>query len=57
MAFYTIAHHLLNGTLDGSNGATNPIKPEEMTDGVWDAIFLNKPIPKDCTIDEKLILT
>lgn len=39
-AYYTVAHLLQGGVIDGS--ATGPlgIKVEDMTDEVWDAIFL-----------------
>lgn len=44
MAYYTIAHMLHSGALDGSKPGLAGIKPEDLTDAVWDYIFL---APKD----------
>ncbi len=38
MAYYTVAHILHEGSLDGSV-SPNGIKPEQMTDAVWEWIF------------------
>ncbi|KAJ6704598.1 LEUCYL-TRNA SYNTHETASE [Salix viminalis] len=35
MAYYTVAHFLHNEDMYGAN-KTHPIKPEEMTDDVWE---------------------
>lgn len=40
MAYYTVAHFLQGGTLTGDQGNAYNIKPEYMTDDVWDYIFL-----------------
>jgi len=47
MAYYTIAHHL-HGSIDNLTGtATSPagITPEDLTDDVFNYIFLGKPFP------------
>eukprot|EP00971_Amphidinium_carterae_P245075 4865883-Amphidinium_carterae.1 len=44
MAYYTVAHILQEGVLDGSAGNGNDIKPEDLTDEVWDFVFLKKPL-------------
>ncbi|KAJ8618687.1 hypothetical protein MRB53_014873 [Persea americana] len=44
MAYYTIAHLLQNGDMYGS--ATSSVKPEQMTDEVWDFVFHDGPFPK-----------
>lgn len=46
MSYYTIAHFLQQGTLDGEP-AKNPIKPEWMTPAVYDHVFLGKDLPSD----------
>ncbi|KAJ0976414.1 hypothetical protein J5N97_018379 [Dioscorea zingiberensis] len=43
MAFYTVAHLLQNGDMYGSD--TSIVKPEQMTDEVWDYIFFGGPVP------------
>lgn len=42
MAYYTIAHHLQQGTLEGSVPGPAGVKPEQLTDAVWDYIFCSK---------------
>nr|CAD1838835.1 unnamed protein product [Ananas comosus var. bracteatus] len=44
MAYYTIAHILQNGNMYGSDNSS--IKPEQMTDEVWDYVFCGGPEPK-----------
>ncbi|KAK1663610.1 hypothetical protein QYE76_051769 [Lolium multiflorum] len=44
MAYYTIAHHLQNGNMYGQE--ISSIKPEEMTDEVWEYVFCDGPAPK-----------
>ncbi|KAI8893706.1 hypothetical protein BC833DRAFT_607486 [Globomyces pollinis-pini] len=44
MAYYTVAHILHEGTLDGSKPSKYGIKPSDMTDEVWSHIFTNSPI-------------
>ncbi|KAM3348461.1 hypothetical protein ACQJBY_022002 [Aegilops geniculata] len=43
MAYYTIAHHLQNGNMYGEE--ISSIKPEEMTDEVWEYVFCDGPAP------------
>ena len=51
MAYYTIAHYL-HGSIDNLNGNSSPagIKPEDMTDDVFNYIFLAKDIPAGVTL-------
>ncbi|KAJ4792022.1 Leucine--tRNA ligase [Rhynchospora pubera] len=44
MAFYTVAHILQSGDMYGSGAGT--IRPDQMTDAVWDFIFFNGSEPK-----------
>uniref|UniRef100_A0A1D1XWB6 leucine--tRNA ligase n=1 Tax=Anthurium amnicola TaxID=1678845 RepID=A0A1D1XWB6_9ARAE len=44
MAYYTVAHLLQNGDMYGSD--TSSVKPEQMTDEVWDFVFRGGPYPK-----------
>ncbi|EPZ31038.1 leucyl-tRNA synthetase [Rozella allomycis CSF55] len=45
MAFYTISHYL-QSNVNGSEMGIGKIKPEQMTDKVWDYIFCNKECPE-----------
>jgi leucyl-tRNA synthetase len=45
MAYYTVAHILHEGTLDGSKPSKYNILPEDMTDDVWSYILLDGPLP------------
>eukprot|EP00761_Pharyngomonas_kirbyi_P012040 gb/GECH01012067.1/.p1 GENE.gb/GECH01012067.1/~~gb/GECH01012067.1/.p1 ORF type:complete len:1036 (+),score=292.95 gb/GECH01012067.1/:1-3108(+) len=54
MAYYTVSHLLHQGSLDGSV-SPNGIKPEDMTDAVWDYIFQAGDYPNDCNISEELL--
>jgi len=46
MAYYTVAHFLQDKALDGSKGGSGNIKPEQMTEDVWDYIYLKGQMPK-----------
>ncbi|KAI8829073.1 hypothetical protein BJ741DRAFT_397903 [Chytriomyces cf. hyalinus JEL632] len=46
MAYYTVAHILHEGTLDGSKPGSGNIAAADMTDAVWDYIMLQGPAPK-----------
>ncbi|RVW64949.1 Leucine--tRNA ligase, cytoplasmic [Vitis vinifera] len=48
MAYYTISHLLQKGNLYGSD--TSSVKPEQMTDEVWDFVFCGSPFPKSSDI-------
>jgi leucyl-tRNA synthetase len=48
MAYYTIASLLQGGSLTGAGPAA--IAPEQLTDAVFDHIFLSAPYPTDCGI-------
>ncbi|KAK1295493.1 hypothetical protein QJS10_CPA16g00236 [Acorus calamus] len=52
MAYYTVAHLLQNGDLYGSD--VSSVKPEQMTDEVWDFIFCGGEPPKS-DIPESLL--
>lgn len=49
MAYYTVAHLLHQADMYGEN-ASNPVKPEQMTDEVWDFLFRGGPYPESSTI-------
>ncbi|PUZ67489.1 hypothetical protein GQ55_3G439400 [Panicum hallii var. hallii] len=44
MAYYTVSHLLQNGNMYGKD--ISSIRPEEMTDEVWDYVFCDGPAPK-----------
>lgn len=47
MAYYTVAHFLQGGALNGQGASPLGIKPEQMTRQVWDFIFFKtSPFPK-----------
>lgn len=47
MAYYTVAHFLQGGTLNGQGPSPLGIRPEQMTREVWDFIFFkSSPLPK-----------
>ncbi|KAJ3061502.1 cytosolic leucyl tRNA synthetase, partial [Podochytrium sp. JEL0797] len=50
MAYYTVAHILQEGALDGSVKGSGNIDAIDMTDAVWNYIMLNGPVPKDSKI-------
>lgn len=56
MAYYTIAHYL-HGSLDNLAGPASPsgITAEQLTDEVFDYIFLKGPLPASNTIPEALL--
>ncbi|CAG8511883.1 10578_t:CDS:2 [Ambispora gerdemannii] len=54
MAYYTVAHLLHGGTLDGSKPGSLGIKPSELTDEVWEYIFTDSAsYPADTTISKE----
>lgn len=50
MAYYTIAHLLQGGVVNGSQTGPLGIKPEDLTYETWDYIFGRADFPKDATI-------
>ncbi|KAJ3114345.1 cytosolic leucyl tRNA synthetase [Phlyctochytrium bullatum] len=55
MAYYTVAHILHGGNLDGSAPGAGGISPEEMTDEVWDYILVGGPFPKSTRIKKDVL--
>ncbi|KAM2669375.1 hypothetical protein EV2_020853 [Malus domestica] len=53
MAYYTIAHFLHNGDMYGSSKSA--IKPEQMTDEVWEYIFCDGPYPESSDISSSIL--
>lgn len=53
MAYYTVAHILQNGDLYGSG--TSSVKPEQMTDEVWDFLFSGRPYPTSSDIPSSIL--
>ncbi|XP_058735423.1 leucine--tRNA ligase, cytoplasmic-like [Vicia villosa] len=53
MAYYTIAHYLQDGDMYGSSESS--IKPQHLTDDVWDYIFCDGPLPKAIDISSSLL--
>ncbi|MBN3323262.1 SYLC protein, partial [Atractosteus spatula] len=55
MAYYTVAHFLQGGVLNGQGPSPLGIKPEQMTKEVWDYIFFkNSPYPNTTIPKEHL---
>ncbi len=50
MAYYTVAHFLQGGVLDGSQLGPFGIKAEDMDDACWTYIFKNGPYPENCQV-------
>ncbi len=56
-SYYTVAHILQGGDLTGTT-VPHPIKPEQLTDAVFDYVFLkDRPFPTDCGIDAAVLHT
>jgi len=55
MAYYTIAHMLQGGVLDGSADNPDGIKPADMTDEVFNYVFLDGKIPAKSNIRKDLL--
>eukprot|EP00004_Rigifila_ramosa_P013703 TRINITY_DN3058_c0_g1_i1.p1 TRINITY_DN3058_c0_g1~~TRINITY_DN3058_c0_g1_i1.p1 ORF type:complete len:1171 (+),score=294.12 TRINITY_DN3058_c0_g1_i1:364-3513(+) len=55
MAFYTVAHLLQGGVIDGSVVGPAGIRAEQLTDAVWDYIFLEGKYPADCGIEQYVL--
>ena len=52
MAYYTVAHFLQGGRLDGQEVGPAGIKASDLTDAHWDYIFLGKDFPADSAVPE-----
>ena len=53
MAYYTVAHLLQGGVVDGSAPGSFGIKPKDLTHEVWDFIFLGKDYPEGWKIEKE----
>ncbi|GKD76970.1 leucine--tRNA ligase, cytoplasmic [Tanacetum coccineum] len=53
MAYYTVSHLLQKGELYGAD--TSSVKPEQLTDDVWDYVFLEGREPKHSDISLDLL--
>ncbi|XP_054824536.1 leucine--tRNA ligase, cytoplasmic isoform X3 [Prosopis cineraria] len=53
MAYYTVAHLLQNGDMYGSGESR--VKPEQMTDEVWEYIFCGGSYPKSTDISSSIL--
>ncbi|MCL7028532.1 hypothetical protein MKW94_019039 [Papaver nudicaule] len=53
MAYYTIAHMLQNGKMYGRDASL--VKPEQMTDEVWNYAFCEGPYLKSSTISQTVL--
>jgi len=54
MAYYTIAH-LLHSKIDGSELGPANIPAKDMTDEIWDYIFLSKEYPSNTSVPESTL--
>lgn len=55
MAYYTVAHILQGGVIDGSKPGPAGVVPDQMTDSVWSYIMLEGPLPNDSTIAQETL--
>lgn len=55
MAYYTVAHLLHGGSLDGSTVGPAGIRADQMTDEVWDYIFKLGPYPANCGVSRETL--
>ncbi|KAL7258615.1 hypothetical protein ACSBR1_004686 [Camellia fascicularis] len=53
MAYYTVCHLLQKGDMYGCD--TSSVKPEQLTDEVWDFLFCDGPYPKSSDISSTLL--
>ncbi|XP_071938457.1 leucine--tRNA ligase, cytoplasmic-like [Coffea arabica] len=53
MAYYTVCHLLQKGDMYGND--TSSLKPEQLTDEVWDFVFCGGPYPKSSDISSSLL--
>ena len=57
MAYYTVAHLLQEGALDGSVQGPAKIPADQMSDEVWTFILKNGPLPTNTTIPKETLET
>lgn len=55
MAYYTIAHFLQGGVLDGSVPGAAQVKPEQLTDALFDYVFLETPYDASIGVPEEVL--
>jgi leucyl-tRNA synthetase len=55
MSYYTIAHLLQGGCLNGTEPSPLGIKPEDLTDAAWDYVFKHTAYPDGCNIQEETL--
>ncbi|KAF8522737.1 hypothetical protein BU17DRAFT_86642 [Hysterangium stoloniferum] len=53
MAYYTVAYHLQGGIVDGSKPGPLGITPDQMTDEVWEYIFVDGPWPNPAPLPKE----
>lgn len=53
MAYYTVCHLLQKGEMYGKD--TSSVKPEQLTDEVWDFLFCGGPYPSSSAISSDLL--
>lgn len=53
MAYYTVAHFLQGGVLDGSQVGPLGIKAEDMTHECWDYVFKKGAYPVGCNVSQE----
>ncbi|KAK3002424.1 hypothetical protein RJ639_022209 [Escallonia herrerae] len=53
MAYYTVCHLFQNGDMYGSESSS--VKPEQLTDEVWDFLFCDGPFPESSDILSSLL--
>uniref|UniRef100_A0A2P2JIN3 leucine--tRNA ligase n=1 Tax=Rhizophora mucronata TaxID=61149 RepID=A0A2P2JIN3_RHIMU len=54
MAYYTVAHLLHNEDMYGSNNS-HPVRPEQITDEVWDFVICGGPYPRSSDIPSSML--
>ncbi|CAI9097023.1 OLC1v1033311C1 [Oldenlandia corymbosa var. corymbosa] len=53
MAYYTVSHFLQRGDMYGDD--TSAVKPEQLTDEVWDFLFCGGPYPESSALSSDLL--
>lgn len=53
MAYYTVAHFLQKGDMYGNDHSS--VKPEHLTDEVWEFLFCDGPFPENSSISSSLL--